>query len=166
MRIPPYYQQPSWQRFFSGVAIGAIISWIVFLFIYGVLQEKHRTIIDKQKVTIQDLEKDKELYQEEYSKINKEAQKKITVQAINVHLVNGEKYLFKDFRIKKIEDDVKDNLADLIAKDMESVYANYKLIENIVENKTHKVDGKDYKLKMTKFMLYTTIYIEVEISLI
>ncbi|OAS88797.1 MULTISPECIES: sporulation membrane protein YtrI [Metabacillus] len=164
MRIPPHYQQPSWQRFFAGAAIGAIISWGVFLFIFGVIQEKHKTIIDEQELTIQKLRKDKEIYQEEYIKLNKEAQQKITVQEINIHLTNGDKYLFKDFMIKNIEDEVEKDLSDLIAKDIESVSSSHLLIERTIENKVFKRDGKEYKLEMTKFMLLTTIYIEVEIS--
>ncbi|MDQ0231028.1 sporulation membrane protein YtrI [Metabacillus malikii] len=165
MRIPPYYHQPTWQRFFAGVAIGAVISWLVFLFIYGVLQEKHRTIIEKQKLTIEELEKDIQIYQEEYAKINKEAQEKVTIQSIDVHLSNGDKFQFKEFKIQQIENKIKDDLADLVAKDMQSVYTNHKLIERMIENQSIPIDGKEYKLKMTKFMLYTTIYIEMEISL-
>lgn len=164
MRIPHHYQQPSWQRFFAGAAIGAIISWGVFLFIFGVIQEKHRTIIDKQQTKIQKLEKNIEIYQEEYTKLNKKAQEKLTVQDIHIHLTNGEKYLFKPFMIKNIEQNVQDDLSDLIAKDLEGVYSNHKLIKRTIENRTIKIDGKDYKLKVTQFILFTTIYIEVEIS--
>ncbi|HAQ08205.1 MAG TPA: sporulation protein, partial [Bacillus bacterium] len=31
MRIPPYYRRPEWQRFFSGMAVGALLSWVLFL---------------------------------------------------------------------------------------------------------------------------------------
>lgn len=164
MRIPPHYQQPTWQRFFAGVAIGAIISWGVFLFIFGVIQEDHRTTINEQNIMIQKLKKEIEIYQEEYSKLNEEAQQKMTVQEINVHLTNGEKYLPKDFYINGIEENVKKDLSDLIAKDIESVYSNHTLIEKTIENKNIPIDGKNYRLRMTKFMVYTTIYIEVEIS--
>jgi hemin uptake protein HemP len=164
MRVPPHYQQPSWQRFFAGAAIGAIISWGVFLFIFGVIQEKHSTTIDQQKQIIEELKNDKKIYQEEYVKLNKEAQQKITVQEIEVHLTNGEKYLFQPFRVEKIEKSVEQDLSDLIAKDINTVSSSHLLIEKTIENKVVKVDGKDYKLEMTKFMLLTTIYIEVEIS--
>jgi hypothetical protein len=164
MRIPSHYQQPTWQRFFAGAAIGAIISWSVFLFIFGVIQEEHRTTINEQNITIQKLNKEIEIYQEEYSKLNKEAQQKVTVQEINVHITNGDKYLPQGFYIKNIEENVKKDLSDLIAKDIESVYSNHKLVEKTIENKIIPIDGKEYKLEMTKFMVYTTIYIEVEIS--
>jgi hypothetical protein len=166
MRIPPHYQQPSWQRFFAGAAIGAVISWGVFLFIFGVIQEEHSTIINKQKQTIQDLENDKKIYQEEYTKLNKKAQEKLTVQEIKIKLTNGDRYLFKDFRITNIENSVKEDLKDVMAKDIESIVSNHLLIERIIENKPLKFDGKEYKLEMTKFMLTTTLYIEVEISFV
>ncbi|MFD2213675.1 sporulation membrane protein YtrI [Metabacillus endolithicus] len=166
MRIPPHYQQPSWQRFFAGAAIGAVISWGVFLFIFGVIQEEHSTIINKQKQTIQDLENDKKIYQDEYTKLNKKAQEKLTVQEIKIKLTNGDRYLFKDFRITNIENSVKEDLKDVMAKDIESIVSNHLLIERIIENKPLKFDGKEYKLEMTKFMLTTTLYIEIKISFV
>lgn len=166
MRVPPHYQQPSWQRFFAGVAIGAVISWSVFLFIFGVIQEKHSTIINEQKQDIQDLMNDKKIYQEEYSKLNKKAQEKLTIQEIKIKLTNGDRYLFKDFRITNIENKVKDDLKELIAKDIESIFNSRLLIERTIENRVFEFDGKKYKLEMTKFMLHTTLYIEVEISFV
>ena len=135
MRIPPHYQQPSWQRFFAGVAIGAIISWGVFLFIFGVVQEKQSTEIEEQRTTINELIKKGEIYQQEYSKLNKEAQKKLTVQELNIDLTNGDKYHLKEFKVKNIEDKVKNELADIvIAKDIESINSNHLLIERMIEN--------------------------------
>lgn len=59
MRIPPYYRRPSWQRFFAGMAIGGAISWCIFIYIFGVWQEKHTALIDKQSEKIIDLENEK-----------------------------------------------------------------------------------------------------------
>nr|WP_235186695.1 hypothetical protein [Geobacillus sp. FW23] len=56
MRIPPYYQYPSWQRFFAGAAIGALISWFVFLYIFGVLQEKQVQHVNELNEQIADLQ--------------------------------------------------------------------------------------------------------------
>ncbi|WP_226667050.1 sporulation membrane protein YtrI [Metabacillus litoralis] len=166
MRIPPHYQQPTWQRFFAGVAIGAIISWAVFLFIFGVIQEKQSTQIEKQRKDIDELIQKGEIYQQEYSKLNKEAQKKLTIQELTIDLTNGDKYHLKDFKIKNIEDKVKSELADIvIAKDIESIYSNHLLIERMIENlRIELEDGNKYKLKLTKFMLHTTLAIEIEIS--
>ncbi len=56
MRIPPYYHKPSWQQFFSGLILGGVISWGIFLYIFGVWQEKQANQIQKQKEEIQELE--------------------------------------------------------------------------------------------------------------
>ncbi|MEI2400973.1 sporulation protein, partial [Paenibacillus phytohabitans] len=61
MRVPPYYQKPGWQRFFAGVVIGALISWIVFLFQFGVLQDNQIKKITQQEDEIKDLQKSKEI---------------------------------------------------------------------------------------------------------
>ncbi|WP_273128557.1 sporulation membrane protein YtrI [Metabacillus sp. HB246100] len=165
MRIPPHYRQPTWQRFFAGVAIGAIISWGVFLFIFGTIQEKHSTTIEEQKQVIEELNKNKEIYEQEYSKLNKEAKEKLTVQELTVDITNGDKYHIKDFKVKNIEDDIKQDLADIVlTKDIEYITNNRLLIERLIENKIIKQeDGKEYTFKMTKFILYTTLIIEVEI---
>ncbi|APH04097.1 sporulation membrane protein YtrI [Bacillus weihaiensis] len=165
MRIPPHYRQPTWQRFFAGVAIGAIISWGVFLFIFGTIQEQHSTTIEEQKQVIEELNKNKEIYEQEYSKLNKEAKEKLTVQELTVDITNGDKYHIKDFKVKNIEDDIKQDLADIVlTKDIEYITNNRLLIERLIENKIIKQeDGKEYTFKMTKFILYTTLIIEVEI---
>ena len=66
MRIPPYYRNPLWQRFFAGVIIGAIISWGLFLYMFGDLQEKQIQLIETQQDAIKDLHDELEIWQNEY----------------------------------------------------------------------------------------------------
>ncbi len=40
MHIPPYYKRPSFQRFFAGICIGTIIGYLIFIYMFGELQEK------------------------------------------------------------------------------------------------------------------------------
>ena len=49
MRIPPYYRKPTWQHFFAGMAIGGVISWFIFLYIFGVWQEDYSKQIKTQQ---------------------------------------------------------------------------------------------------------------------
>nr|WP_235048659.1 hypothetical protein [Geobacillus sp. WSUCF1] len=76
MRIPPYYQYPSWQRFFAGAAIGALISWFVFLYMFGVLQEKQVRHVNELNEQIADLQNEIRIWQEDYIHYNKEMKKK------------------------------------------------------------------------------------------
>ena len=40
MHFIPYYKNKNWQRFFVGLFIGAIISYFIFIYMYGQLLEK------------------------------------------------------------------------------------------------------------------------------
>lgn len=42
MRVPSerMFKRSDWQRFFAGIVIGAIVSWGVFLTIYGVSRDR------------------------------------------------------------------------------------------------------------------------------
>ena len=55
MRIPPFFSQPSWQRFLAGVVIGALISWVLFFYMFGIQQDKQILTIQTQKEQIDDL---------------------------------------------------------------------------------------------------------------
>ena len=63
MRIPPYYRNPLWQRFFAGAVIGGIISWCLFFYMYLDLQEKQVLLIQTQQDTIKDLKNELEIWQ-------------------------------------------------------------------------------------------------------
>ncbi|MFC0270285.1 sporulation membrane protein YtrI [Metabacillus herbersteinensis] len=164
MRIPPYYRLPTWQRFFAGMIIGAIVSWCVFLFIFGILQEDQVKTIQKQKDIIQVLENQNKIWREDVDLLNKKNEEKLTVKDIRVKLMNGERFHFNTLMTYNVEKRVKDDLSDVIAKDIESVYSNRKLIKKAIENTIYKMDAKEYKVKVTEFVLFTTIYIEIEVA--
>lgn len=164
MRIPPYYRRPSWQRFFSGMAIGGAISWCIFLYIHGVWQEKNSKLVHNLQDKINDLNLEKKIWQEEYSELNKRNLEKITVQKINIKITNWEKYKLDDFSTFQTEEAVKDELSTLLAKDLETVYKSKDLLKKIIENKPIKINDKRYKLKVKELVIYTTLSIQLEIS--
>ena len=111
MRIPPYYRNPAWQRFFSGMVIGGAISWCIFIYIFGVWQEQHTALIDKQREEIVDLKEEKKIWQEEYKDINKRTIEQLTIQKINIKITNWEKYKLDMLSVSEIEDSVKDDIS-------------------------------------------------------
>lgn len=164
MRIPPYYRYPSWQRFFAGMAIGGAISWCIFLYIFGVWQEKHTALIKKQTEDIIDLNEEKKIWQEEYKEINKRTIEQLTIQKINVKITNGDKYKLDLLSISEIEDSVKDDIKMMIAKDLDTVYKSKELIKKIIHNKTVKIHDKRYTLEIKELVIYTTLTIHLEID--
>lgn len=165
MRIPPLYRRPSWQRFLSGAAIGGAISWCIFLYIYGTLQEKQTRIIRQQQEDIADLKNDIKIWQEEYKAANKRNIEKITVQNIRVKITNWQKFNLDSLSAFELEDSVKEDIGNMVAKDLETVYKSKDLIKKIIENKPVEINGKKYTLTVKEMVIYTTLSIELVLHL-
>jgi uncharacterized protein YqiB (DUF1249 family) len=163
MRIPPLYRRPSWQRFFAGMAIGGAISWVIFLYIFGVWQEEQSITIRKQQKEIVDLQGEKRIWQEEYKQMNKENMEKLTTQQINIKITNWERYKLDSLSVLETEDSVKDDISMMLAKDIDTVYRSKELIKKIIENKPVVINEKRYKLKVEEMVIYTTLSIQLEI---
>ncbi|MBS4222721.1 sporulation membrane protein YtrI [Lederbergia citrea] len=166
MRIPPLYRQPNWQRFFAGAAVGGCISWLIFLFMFGTMQERSGYLLEKQAEDIRKLKDKIEIWQEDYQELNKKNEELLTIQEIEVKLIEFEKYNITDRQsIFNTEEAVKEDLKTLLAKDLGTVYKNRDLVKKTVENKIININGKRYKLVVREMFFYTTISIEAELKL-
>ncbi|MBP2241389.1 hypothetical protein J2Z40_001952 [Cytobacillus eiseniae] len=165
MRIPPYYRQPVWQRFIAGLAIGGMISWFVFLYIFGEWQERYSKQIAKQEEDIADLQKDIVIWQEEFKELNKKNRELLTIQDIKIKISNSEKYKLDSFSVFEIEDEIKEDIGNMKAKDIDTVYKSKELIKKIIRNKVIKVNEKRYRLEVRDMVIYTTLEIHLEILL-
>ncbi|MFS0865255.1 sporulation membrane protein YtrI [Fredinandcohnia sp. 179-A 10B2 NHS] len=165
MRIPPLYEKPGWQRFFAGVAVGALISWFVFLFQFGVLQEKQIQLLTKQQSKINDLEDRNNTLIEDYEKLNEENKSKLKIQDFKVEFANQKKYDLGKLNLHILSDAVMQNLNHLIGKDIESVSKNKELLRQAIE-KEYKLDDKVYRLKTYSIYFDTTLEITLNIELV
>lgn len=165
MRIPPYYEKRPWQLFFFGAVIGGIISWLILLFLYGELQERQAATIQMQKEQIQSLEKEKDIWQEEFKKQNEQGNETLTVQTIEVKIGNADKYKIDALSKYEAEEAIKEDIQTLLARDLEFVYNSRDLIKKTIENKPIKINDKRYKLVVTEMMIYTNLLIQLDIQL-
>jgi hypothetical protein len=164
MRIPPYYRRPSWQRLFSGMAIGGAISWCIFLYIFGVWQEENSKLIQKQREDIKELKDEIKIWQEDYANLNQENLEKITVQKINIKITNSEKFRLDDFSVFQAEEAVRDDIKVVLAKDLETVAKSKDMIKKIIENKPITLNEKRYKFKVKEMVIYTTLTVQLELQ--
>nr|WP_295969884.1 sporulation membrane protein YtrI [uncultured Bacillus sp.] len=165
MRVPPYYQKPTWQHFSAGVLIGGVISWFIFLYIFGEWQEDYSKEITKQQTLITKLENEKIIWQEEFKKLNAENQDKLTVQSIYIKIRNKDKYHLDQLSLFQMEDEVKKDIGMIIAKDIETAYLSRELIKKTIENKVLTVNDKRFTLKISEMTIYTTLSIELELMI-
>ncbi|CAH2716091.1 Sporulation membrane protein YtrI [Neobacillus rhizosphaerae] len=164
MRIPPFYRKPAFQRFFGGMAVGGAISWCIFLYIYGVWQERNTELLQKQQQEIVDLNNEKKIWQDEYKEMNKRNLEQLTIQKINIKIVNWEKYKLDSLSVLETEDSVRDDINMMLAKDLETVYKSKDLLKKIIENKPVKINEKRYKLKVKEMVIYTNLTMQLEIQ--
>mgnify|MGYP001176804707 FL=1 len=165
MRIPPYYEKRQWQIFFFGAVIGGIVGWLVLLFIYGELQERQAATIQMQKELIQSLEEEKNIWQEEFQKLNEKNNEQLTVQAIDVKIINADKYKIDSLSKYEAEEAIKEDIRIVLAKDLEFVYNSRELIKKTIENKPIKINDKRYKFVVKEMLVYTNLLIHLEIQL-
>ncbi|MGP7818456.1 sporulation membrane protein YtrI [Niallia sp. 01092] len=166
MRVPPLYKSPAFQRFFAGMVIGGLISWCIFLFMFGVWQERYSKELKAQKDTIAELENEKDIWQKEFSNLNKNTEEKLTIQDLIVKINSKDKkrYDINPVSVHEMEVSIKDDLSTIIAKDMDQVFKSRELLKKSIENKVILSDGKRYKFKVTELFIYTTVYIEISVA--
>lgn len=165
MRIPPLYRKKEWQILFSGMALGALVSWCIFLYIFGKWQEEYSRENEERAIRIEELTKEKRIWQADVEKLNKENQKKLTIQDIDIKITNGEKYNLDAYSLYVIEKTVEEDLEALLAKDIEYAFQSSELIKKTIENQTHIANEKRYKLEIKNVVFYTTLSITLSIHL-
>lgn len=164
MRIPPFYNYPSWQRFFAGLAIGALISWSLFFYMFGIQQEKQILTIQSQKEQIEDLNKKIMIWETDYQKLNEQTERVLMIQDVQVKITNEKTYNLDKLSVAEAEDVIRDDLSSLIAKDVKSIYNGKGLLKKSIENKFIEINKKQYRLEVVEIMFYTEMYIEVKLK--
>ncbi|MEH7224155.1 sporulation membrane protein YtrI [Bacillus sp. JJ1566] len=166
MRVPPYHQKPGWQRFLAGIVIGALISWIVFLFQFGVLQDKQIQKITEQKDEIKELKKSKDILIEDVKKLNEVNKNKLKIQDFNVDFTNKKKFDLSSLNLHHMKTAVIEDLNSLIGQDIQTVSKNKELLFRTIENQVFELDDKTYRLKIHTVFFDTTLEITLNIELV
>ncbi|CAH0127688.1 Sporulation membrane protein YtrI [Peribacillus sp. Bi96] len=163
MRIPPYHRAPTWQRFFAGAALGGLLSWVIFFYMYGVQQEKQIRTLHEQREEIKDLNEEISIWEQDYKKLNQKNEEILTIQEVEVTITN-EKYSLDRLSIAEAEDVIEDDLSSLLAKDVVSVYNGKSLLKKSIENKIVTINKKRYQLEVVEIMYYTKMNIELKLK--
>lgn len=158
MRVPPYHKEPSWQLFFSGVVLGAVIGWVVFLILYGAIQERQVGDLIKAKKQLELAEDRYKILIEDNEKL-KEEKDKLKVQDIKIAILNHEKYMLGSLTRFSITEGIKKDLNHLIAKEVKGIKDNKDLLKKTIENKSYELDEKKYFFHVEDLYIDTTIEI-------
>jgi len=165
MRIPTFQKMQRWQLFFSGVALGTIIGWLLFLLLFGIMHERHLNIITEQKTEIKELRDQIEIFQKDIEKINEQNEKQLLIKKIELHLVNKETMKLNEMEAFELENMAVQYLNQLLLnKQIETVSKNKELLISALENKQFKIEKQRYQLKVNQLYLYTTVEFFVHVK--
>lgn len=166
MRIPPFYREKSWQRFFAGILLGMLIGWLFFLYQFGLVHEKLVLKINDQQKEIESQANTIEILRKDQDEQNEENQRKLTVQDIKLHFVNENDIKLSELTLHELRSAVESELDLIRNKNIETVYNSLDFLERTVENKIFTIKGNDkrYQLKIERLILYTTVdfYLRIE----
>jgi|SRR5690625_812501 len=162
MHIPPYYKKRSWQIFLIGVFAGSIVAYLIFTFMYGKmyanmladyteLQDRHGEL-ERQNET---LLRDKEQLQQE---------KEYTVQSIQIHYINGKQFRFDRLTIHQLNTLIKEELKDIIGKEVKGVADNSELIRTIVEKNNFTIDDISYAFEIRRMVITEQLQLDLHVK--
>ncbi|PEJ57872.1 MULTISPECIES: sporulation membrane protein YtrI [unclassified Bacillus (in: firmicutes)] len=164
MKAPPERLSHAWAKFFVGIFFGFIISWLVFIYMYGVTEEEQVKQISELKMLNNEYLRDKNILIENTERLNKENKRNLTVQEIKVTILNSKQYNLNLFTQNQIISDVKNDLSHLLTQDIKSVSQNRELLRRAIENKVYIKDDRRFKLEIDTIYFDTVLEITLKIK--
>ncbi|MEH6888685.1 sporulation membrane protein YtrI [Bacillus sp. JJ864] len=153
-----------WKLFLGGAAAGGILSWIIFLYIYGVFQEEQTKTLEKQQTIIKKLTDDLHVLIEDQKKENEKNKKLLTIQEIEIEIVNHEKYNLDTLTVETLQTSIRDDLRHLLTQNIQSVANNKELLKKVIENKVYKYYDRVYRFEIETVSFDTLLEISVKIK--
>ena len=161
MHIPPYHKKPSWQRFFAGLFFGGIISYGVFIFMYGTMYEKllaENYILSSQ---VRELEEQNDALLKDKKENDERSNMPITISSIDIAIEGGEQLRMDRLIEHQLEEMIKEEVANLIGQEVEIVSQSDQLLISTIENKGYKLDDFTYHFRVLKLTIATELKITV-----
>jgi len=166
MHIPPFYKKSTWQRFFAGALIGGIISYGVFLYMYGAMFEEMLAQNREFQSEITDLENQNEALIQDKEELNENAEKVLKIENIEVTIENSEELRLDRLLIHDLEEMVKQEVDHIIGQDLSVIGQSDMLLRSTIENKEYTIDDFRYELEVRLLTIWETTRITVEVTLI
>lgn len=163
MKVPSSLSN-RWKLFLGGAAVGGILSWIIFLYIYGVFQEEQTKTLETQEAQIEKLTEDLRILTEDQKKENEKNKQLLTIQEIEIEIVNHEKYNVDTLTTETLKTSIRDDLRHLLTQDIQSVANNKELLKKVIENKVYKYYDRVYRFEIETVSFDTTLTISVKIK--
>src|SRR5690625_2309422 len=163
MHIPPYHKKRTWQIFFLGTFAGAIVSYVIIMFMHGemyenllVEQSELQTKYNEVKAQNEALLEDKEELEEKSN---------FLIQELEVNFLNDKQLKLDRLSTHEFENMVKQELHYIIGKEVKSVSDNDNLLISVIENKTYTLEDKSYHIEIKRISISEKVKIALVVKL-
>ncbi|GAB3065205.1 sporulation membrane protein YtrI [Virgibacillus ainsalahensis] len=165
MHIPPLYKKKTWQLFIIGTVVGGVLSYLVYIYMYGSLYEQ----VVEENLQIQseltELQSQNEALLEDNADLDEKSKEPVTVDAIEISFANQEELRLDRLIVHQLEEMIKEEINHLIGQDLSIVAESDQLLEAAIENKGFSVDGFTYYFEVHKLYITKTIKLNLETKL-
>lgn len=162
MHVSPYHKKRTIQIFLLGVFTGAVIGYIVLIFMYGKMYENMMTENIKLSSEIKDLERRNEALLQD--KVHLE-EKTFIIQSVEIEFSNAEELRMDRLIIHQLENLVKNEINQVVGKEIDSVADNADLLITVIENKTFTIDDLSYEFEVVKLSITERLRLTLHASL-
>lgn len=88
----------------------------------------------------------------------------LTVQTIEIDYVNGKQFRFDQLIIHQLNDIIKQQLQDIIGKEVKTVSESSELLISLIENKKYTVDDLSYNFIVKKLTIGEEVHLSLEVK--
>lgn len=160
MHIPPFYKKRTYQTFFIGIFIGAIIAYLILLFMYGKMYEKLLAERIQLQTEIEEISQQNETLLEDKEQL--EEQSTAIVTSIQIQFINDKSLKFDRLMTLQLENMIKSELSNIIGKSIQSVSESDDLLITVIENKTFTVEDQSYEFEVKKLSIAEQVKLSLE----
>lgn len=162
MHVPPYHKQKSWQRFLVGGFIGAIIAYIIFVYMHGTMYEKLYEENVHLKSEITELKNQNEALLQDKKDLDEKQNEETTVEDIELHIANKDELEMDRLLVHQLEEEIQETLEDVIGQEVRLVGASNRLLISTLEKQTYSVDEVTYQFRVTQLIISENVQLTLE----
>jgi len=155
MRIPNQWQIKKWHHFLSGVIIGAIIAYALFVFMNGQLYEQLLTESYELQAELSELEKQNELLQQDKQDLDERANQAITIEKITIQIENEEELRLDRLVSHQMNEMLKAELEHLLGEEVTAVEKSGQLLVSTLEKNPLTIDEVTYNFTVKRLVIST-----------
>ena len=165
MHIPPYHKKKSWQLFLVGSVIGAIIAYFIIIYMYGEMYEKLLAENIELDAQVTKLKNHNDALLKDNKDLDEKSQEPLTVNAIELDIINGEELLLDRLLKRQLEELIKEEINHVIGQEVSVVGKSGQLLIATIENKEFTIDDFSYHFTINRIIIFETIHITLEAKL-